>query len=142
MKRISSNASALTSASPHQATTLLGSSASEMPSSLAITCAAAARRLLRQVRAAKNEPRWAASCTLSENAMTLRSSLWREAKSCASAVLSRLEARAPRMMSASEAPQNAQSRLKPLAFTDWGRNTRTNRFTPQPGQLSASGCAR
>ena len=64
----------------------------------------AARMLFRQVRAAKKDPRCAASCTLSEKAITLRSSLCREANICASAVLSRLDARAPRMIRASRAP--------------------------------------
>ena len=92
----------------------------------------AARSPLRHVRAAKNEPRCAASCTLSEKAMTLRSSLWREANNWASAVLSRLDARAPTMMRASRAPQYGQFRLScgrvclpaPLETTESGRNTR------------------
>ena len=100
-----SNARGLAFLSPHHSTTRLGKVSRAMPSCSTITCAMAARMLLRQVRAAKNDPRWAASCTLSEKAMTLWSSLWREPNIWASAVLSRLDARAPIMISASRAPQ-------------------------------------
>ena len=135
MKRSSSNASGFTSARPHHPSTRSGRSPRVMPSCSATTWAMAARRPLRHVLAAKNEPRCAASCTLSEKAMTLRSSLWRETNNCASAVLSRLDAREPRMMSASRAPQYGQSRLScgrpclpvPLETTASGRNTRVRR---------------
>ena len=74
-KRSVSNAPGLASGSLHHASTRAGRSASVIPSCAATTCATAARTLFRQVRAEKNPPRCAASWTLSEKAMTLRSSL-------------------------------------------------------------------
>ena len=69
------NASGLTAGSRHQASTRAGRSARAIPSCRATTWAIAARTPTPAVRAAKNPARCAASCTLSEKAMTFRSSL-------------------------------------------------------------------
>ena len=59
----------------HEAATLAGRSCNAMPSFSATTWATRARKTFFQVRAAKNPARCAASCTLSEKAMTFGSSL-------------------------------------------------------------------
>ena len=77
--RSASNAPGLTPGSPHHDTTRSGSSARLMGSSRVTTWVIAARTLFCQVRAEKKPARCAASWTLSEKAMALGSSLWREA---------------------------------------------------------------
>ena len=154
MKRSGSKAPECASGSVHQETIapsppdVPASSASEIRSRAAITWAMALRRPFGQVRAEMNPARWAASCTLSENAMTLWSSLCRDPNTCPSATLSRLEARAPKMMSASCAPQKGQSRLRrkvgwprrgEKGLVASGRKTFAScSETPQPEQSSTS----
>ena len=70
--------------------------------------------------------------------MTLGSSLWRDANVWPRVTLSRLDARLPRMISASRAPQYGQSRLNWFRLrrvtTLSGQNTGTSRSEPQPAQ--------
>ena len=74
--------------------------------------------------------------------MALGSSLWREANVWPRVTLSRLDARAPRMISASRAPQYGQSRLNSLRLrrvtTLSGQNTDTSRCEPHPAHAEVS----
>ena len=113
-----------------------------MGSSRVTTWVIAARTLFCQVRAEKKPARCAASWTLSEKAMALGSSLWRDANVWPRATLNRLDARAPRMINASRAPQYGQSRLNSLRLrrvtTLSGQNTGTRRCEPQPAHAEVS----
>ncbi|MOA38067.1 hypothetical protein D3C78_1597150 [compost metagenome] len=75
----------------------------------AMTCAMAGRRFNRQVRAARNPARCAASCTESEKAISFLSALKRVANSCPTMTAARLAACEPTMVSELYPEQYGQS---------------------------------